>query len=290
MLDARLSHVALGVADIDAARRFYEDHVGLVKIATREDARERLSFGLGAHVLELAAGARIDHFALELPGPAQLEALVDRLDRHGVKTTTVSAGGDHPAALAFSDPDGHRAELHERIDRSGEGLGTGGRKPQRLHHITLSTENVGDLVDFYVSAVVLGCAISDRMGERFAWLRCNREHPTIAIVEGVPGGLDHYCFEVRDWDELKYWWDELSRGDVLVSWGPGRHGPGNNLFIMFDDSDRVHIELWCEMERFWDRNASYPEPRMWTADLRTVNLWGPSPERRRPLQRSAVDN
>ena len=59
---------------------------------------------------------------------------------------------------------------------------------------------------------------------------------------------------------------------------------------MFDDPDGVHIELSCEMERFWDGNASYPEPRMWATDLRTVNLWGPSPEWRRPLQQDAVIN
>jgi catechol 2,3-dioxygenase-like lactoylglutathione lyase family enzyme len=282
MLTAHLSHVALGAADVDVTRRFYTDHVGLAPTAP-----QRLGLGLGAHVLELRPGGGLDHFALELPDQGALDALVARLADAGVATEAVAASDDHPAAVAFVDPDGHRVELHARIDRSGEGLGGGsGRKPVRLHHITLSTGDVPALVAFYVD--VLGFAVSDRMGERFAWLRCNREHHTVAIVEGAPGGLDHYCFEVLDWDDLKRWCDELAAGDVLVSWGPGRHGPGNNLFIMFDDPDGVHIELSCEMERFWDGITTYPAAREWAPELRTVNLWGPAPEWRKPLEREAV--
>jgi catechol 2,3-dioxygenase-like lactoylglutathione lyase family enzyme len=285
MLTAHLSHVALGAADPEVTSRFYEDHAGLARAGTSDAAARRLHLGLGAHVLELHEGAGLHHFALEVPDPAELDALAARLREHGVSTTDVPGSTGHPPAVAFTDPDGHRVELHGRIDRSGEGLAAGaGRKPVRLHHIPLSTPDVPALVDFYVS--VLGFVVSDTMGDRFMWLRCNREHHTVAIVEGPAGGLDHYCFEVLDWDDLKRWCDELAAGDVLVSWGPGRHGPGNNLFIMFDDPDGVHVELSCEMERFWDGGVQYPGPRDWAPEMRTVNLWGPAPDWRRPLERA----
>jgi hypothetical protein len=58
-----------------------------------------------------------------------------------------------------------------------------------------------------------------------------------------------------------------------VQWGPGRHGPGNNLFLFFDDPAGNHVELSAEMERFFDDYAQY-EPRIWNADPATVNLWG----------------
>jgi catechol 2,3-dioxygenase len=45
---------------------------------------------------------------------------------------------------------------------------------------------------------------------------------------------------------------------------------------MFDDPAGVHIELSCEMERFWDERASY-EPRRWEPGPLTINLWGPAP-------------
>ena len=275
MLRARLSHVALGSPDVDRARRFYEDAVGLRPDAEAPDGIVRLGLGLGAHVLELREGDGIDHFALEVSDAAGLAGLERELARRGVATRWVEPGGDHPRALSFTDPDGHRVELHGRIDRSGEGLGDPGRRPVRIHHVTVTTPDVPALEEFYVST--LGFAVSDRMGERFTWLRCNTEHHTLAIVEGPSGGLDHLCFEISCWEDIRTWCDELAARGVAITWGPGRHGPGNNLFVMFDDADGVHVELSCEMERFWDDRVEYPRPREWAEDPRTVNLWGPVP-------------
>jgi catechol 2,3-dioxygenase-like lactoylglutathione lyase family enzyme len=286
MLNAYISHVGLGAADVAGTRRFYEEHAGLARTAATDDGAIRLGLGMGAHVLELRTGAGLHHFGLEVRDEAAREDLLARVRAHGLDVTDVPASEDHPPAAAFNDPDGHLIEVHGRIDRSGEGLSGTGRKPLRLHHVTLSTPDVVSLVEFYVS--VLGFLVSDRMGDRFMWLRCNREHHTVAVVEGPAGGLDHYCFEVEDWEDLKRWSDELAAGDVALSWGPGRHGPGNNLFVMFDDPDGVHVELSCEMERFWDGTVEYGEPREWKPGMRTVNLWGPAPEWRRPLERDAA--
>jgi catechol 2,3-dioxygenase len=283
VLTARLSHVALGVASPEATRRFYEDHVGLRVVEQAAGGLLRMGLGVGAHVLELGPGTGLDHFALELAGDAEIEEVESRLAVHGVETAWVDASDGHPRALRFTDPDGHAIELHGRTGRGGDARGGVGRRPAAIHHITISTEDVPALADFYVS--VLGFRVSDRMAERFIWLRCNHEHHTLAIVEGAAGGLDHYCYEVEDWNELKYWCDELAAGGVRVTWGPGRHGPGNNLFIFFDDLDGARIELSCEMERFWDESVTYGPPREWTSGTRAVNLWGPAPEWRRKLDR-----
>jgi catechol 2,3-dioxygenase len=284
VLSARISHVALGAANLEAAREFYEDHVGLSVVECTDDGAIRMGLGAGAHVLELSQGAGLSHFALELASNADVGKLATRLHDHGIETTWVDASGDHPDALEFTDPDGHRVQLHARTDRSGDARGGNGRRPLAMHHITLSTEDVPALTDFYVSA--LEFRVSDRMEDRFAWLRCNREHHTVAIVEGPAGGIDHYCYEVTDWNELKYWCDQLAAGNVAVTWGPGRHGPGNNLFIFFDDRDGFRIELSCEMERFWDDSVTYGPPRVWTPGTHAVNLWGPAPEWRRQLGRA----
>src|SRR5918994_423469 len=177
MLNARLSHVGLGIADVDATRRFYEDRVGLRLTETTADDRHRLGLGLGAHVLELAPGHGFDHFGLEITGDGEIEALASRLANQRIATEWIEPRGDHPRALSFRDPDGHRVELHGRVDRSGEGR-AGHRRPVRMHHITLSTPDVLALADFYVST--LGFVVSDRMGDVFIWLRCNREHHTVA--------------------------------------------------------------------------------------------------------------
>ena len=284
MLNALLSHLCLGVSDRDATRLFYEDNLGLRVLTSTADVSDRLGLGGSGQVLSLVEGRGLQHFALEVRDDRARQELVERLGADGTHLEPVSADPDHPDAFAFLDPDGHRVEIHARVSTRGADGEYGPRhRPIGLHHITLATKDVPALVDFYVS--VLGFAISDRMGDRFVWMRCNHEHHTVAVVKGEVAGIDHYCFEVRDWNELKVWCDTLAADDVRVRWGPGRHGPGNNLFIMFDDPDDIHIELSCEMERFWDDNATYGAPRNWASEPRTVNLWGPVPEWRTPLER-----
>lgn len=284
MLNAHLSNIALGVANVEAASRFYEDHLGLRWIGETGDGRQRLGLGAGAHVLELCDGVGLDHFSLEVADDAHYEALLARLRGSAVDIATAGCEDAGQPTIRFEDPDGHVIQIQRRGAHRGPAISSGARL-LRLHHVTLTTEDVPALADFYVS--VMGFAVSDRMADKFVWLRCNREHHTVAIVEGAAGGLDHYCYEIADWDALKVWCDELAAGGVTLSWGPGRHGPGNNLFIMFDDADGVHIELSCEMERFWDDRVRYGEPRVWSQDLSTVNLWGPTPEWRAPLRGAA---
>lgn len=280
MLNARLSRISLGVDDLESAARFYEDKVGLHRT---DSGGDRAAFGLGryADVLELRAGQGLDHFGLEV-SDEDYRRLAERLGAAGVECETRQSSVAGTEVLRFRDPDSHAVEIHRRLEPRAAVVTRSRPHLVGLHHVTISTADVPALVEFYTE--VLGFAVSDRMGGKFAWLRCNREHHTLAIVEGEPAGLDHYCYEVSDWEALKVWCDELAVADVPVSWGPGRHGPGNNLFIMFDDVDGVHIELSCEMERFWDDRAEYAAPREWAADLRTVNLWGPTPSWRAPVR------
>jgi catechol 2,3-dioxygenase len=270
-ISANLAHVGLAAPDPEALARFYREVVGLHPLNPSSDAGVRLGLGLGEHVLELSRGSGLDHFALELPDRPAVEALAERLERNGVEATSTESDG---LVVATRDPDGNLIRLRGPVDRSGERIADSGRRPIRVHHVTLGSSQVGAMVEFYTS--VLGFRVSDRMGEVFVWLRSNREHHTVAVVESGTTGLDHYAYEIGGWDELKTWCDELAVRDVPLTWGPGRHGPGNNLFVMFDDPAGNRIELSCEMERYWDDRAEYT-PRTWSPGARTINLWGPAP-------------
>ncbi len=208
MLSAYLSHLALGCRDLSAADRFYREIVGL---SPHEEGPGwlRLGWGRGDHVLELREGLPgLDHFGLEVREPRQLDELAARLERAGVRTTGERPPGAHPPTLTFADPEGHRVEVHGRVDRSGEVVADGGRRPIRLHHLTLVTTAIVDLEDFYCR--VVGFRVSDRMGEIFTWLRCNPEHHTLAAVVGDAPGLDHHAYEVAGWADFKTWGDELA--------------------------------------------------------------------------------
>ena len=271
---ATLSYLGLGVENTTTAASFYRDVVGLSDHETSGDGNLRLGWGAGSHVLEIASGDGLRHYGLELPRDGALDELSDRLSALGVRTETLHIERDRPGGLAFLDLDGHRIEAHGPVNRSAEHSADPGRRPIRIQHLTLASPRVPELAAFYGEA--LGLRISDRLGDSFIWLRANREHHTIAIAEADDAGLDHYAYEVGSWGDLKTWCDELAVRGVPITWGPGRHGPGNNLFVFFDDPDDNRIELSCEMERFWDESAAYP-PRDWRQGPLTVNLWGVTP-------------
>jgi catechol-2,3-dioxygenase len=276
----QLSHIALGSDDVAAAAGFYKRVVGLTAHGTGTEGQERLGWGLGAPVLELhGGGSRLHHFGLEVVDSGELERLRSRIADAGIATDDLAEPG-HPDGFSIEDPEGRLVEFHGPIDRPGERVAEVGWRPRRLQHITLATSSLETLLPFYNE--VLGMRISDRMGDVFTWLRCGTEHHTIAIVaSGTPLLLDHFSFDLNCWEDFKAWCDRLSELGVPVAWGPGRHGPGNNLFLMFDDADGYHVELSSEMERYFDDVAEYSQ-RQWAPETASVNLWGGVPSWRAP--------
>tara|TARA_S200000501_G_C20423051_1_gene568842 strand:- start:399 stop:593 length:195 start_codon:yes stop_codon:yes gene_type:complete len=57
--------------------------------------------------------------------------------------------------------------------------------------------------------------------------------------------------------------------NIELMWGPGRHGPGNNLFVFVEDPDGNWIEISAELEVIHDRPS-----KDWPQEERTLNLWG----------------
>jgi catechol 2,3-dioxygenase-like lactoylglutathione lyase family enzyme len=259
------SYLALRVPDVAAARAFYTRIVGLRVHAELGGGGARLGWGAGHHVLDLLPGERgLEHLAFELAAPGLLDEVAGAL---GAEPRDL----DGVRGIETKDPDGNHIRLHEVIDRAGEHLGDGARRPIRYQHATLGTSDLEAMLAFYTER--LGFRLSDMMGDEFGWLRSSADHHTLGVVRSGRHGLDHFSFDVSGWGDLLTWCDRLSAQGVDVTWGPGRHGPGNNLFIMFDDPAGNHIELSAEMEQFHDDHVEHPV-RHWRPVPRSINLWG----------------
>ena len=258
-----LAHVALRTPDVGACAAFYTDVVGLCAAPADADGRVRLGWGSGHHAVELVPGpAGLDHVAFAVGDGGGARGVVERAGLDAA---------ERGAALVVTDPDGNAVHLLDPVDRAGEHTADPGRRPVRVQHVTFSTAALEPMVEFYLR---LGFRLTDRMGEVFAWMRSETEHHSVAVVQtGRSGGLDHYSFDLDGWADFKVWADRLTDLGVPVAWGPGRHGPGNNLFLFLDDPDGNHVELSAEMERFFDERAVYPT-RTWEDGPGTVNLWG----------------
>jgi hypothetical protein len=69
---------------------------------------------------------------------------------------------------------------------------------------------------------------------------------------------------IRDWS------DHFASIRVPVQWGPGRHRPGNNLFVFVHDPDGNWIEISAELE-----SVTHDRPvGNWPHEERTLNTWG----------------
>lgn len=147
------------------------------------------------------------------------------------------------------------------------------QRPARLQHVVFQTTAIQPLVDFYVGKV--GFTISDRVlnddGSLAAFfIRSDHEHHSLAFFVGSKNELDHHAYETTCWNDIRDWGDWFGRARIPMFWGPGRHGPGNNLFFMVRDADGNKLELSAELETF----APDQPPRVWPNTEYTLNYWG----------------
>jgi catechol 2,3-dioxygenase len=173
-------------------------------------------------------------------------------------------------AFAVKDPDGNvMAFGHAPEDKPMKGL----RGP--LQHVTFATQDIGRFEKFYTEK--LGFAVSDyvvRESDRkvmTVFMRSNHEHHTLGVFFQHRTGVDHHSYEAGEWGVMKDWCDRIGDRHIKLDWGPGRHGPGNNLFSFITDPDGNWIEISAELEVVYDRPA-----RTWKHEERTLNLWGAS--------------
>lgn len=141
-----------------------------------------------------------------------------------------------------------------------------------LQHVTVASTDLKAMEEFYVDT--LGFALSDRVRDENGrvttfFVRSNHEHHTVGVFLKDTAGLDHHSYEAGEWDTIRDWADSLAAHRVPIVWGPGRHGPGNNLFIFIKDPDGNMIEISAEIEVIRDRPVVE-----WKHEPYTLNMWG----------------
>jgi len=65
------------------------------------------------------------------------------------------------------------------------------------------------------------------------FVRCDRVHHAIAYAQAGDSLLNHIAFEMTDIDAVMRGIGRLKDAGFETFWGPGRHGPGNNVFAYF---------------------------------------------------------
>ncbi len=264
---AYLHHIRLLSPDPERLARFYGSAMNMQ--VHRQANGDFLCSGPGRRLL-IGPGHRnvLGHGAFAVRDREALESIRERAGGAGLKINSPCPGLFGAEAFSVNDPDDNAILFGlsaEPIDRK-----PGLKGP--IQHLTLATRDVDAIEEFYAGK--LGFAVSDRVkndagATMTCFMRSNHEHHSLACFYQDRQGIDHHSYEAGDWNTIRDWCDHLAELDVQLMWGPGRHGPGNNLFIFIVDPDGNWIEISAELEVVHDRPT-----QTWRHEERTLNKWG----------------
>ena len=271
----KVGHVGLKVSDLSQHGEFYTDTWGLGLTEQDKDTLYLRAQEPEHHIVSLhEAGERgrnpVDHVGLQVRERDDLERAAEELAKRGLEIVTPPGPASEPGfsrAMRFRDPGGQVIELYTEPERVADDYGDRVVKPTKLSHVVLFVPDIDAAADLYSN--VLGFRQIDWNGHWMCFLNCSSDHHSLALVAGSDARLNHVAFEVRDWMDVAKGVYNLGEKGVARVWGPGRHGPGNNVFSYFWDLDRNVIEYTCEIQQVDD---SYV-PRVWDPPEGQPDWW-----------------
>lgn len=265
---ATLHHLRYDSPAPDAMVRFYRDGLGLAA-EKLPDGTWLLSGRQRRLILGPAEAADQPWGAFAFPNQGRLDDFRDWVQAKGVNVQPKPSPLFGEGAFRIDDPDGRGLVFGVPLEAD-----TGGADPLpgRLQHYVVATTQLDTLTEYYRDT--LGFVISDivREGDEptAVFFRSDPEHHSFAAFRAPEGRPDHHSYEATSWDDIRDWADHFAGLEADIFWGPGRHGPGNNLFIMVEDPDGNKVEISAEIERM-HRHMPHRE---WAHEERTLNLWG----------------
>jgi len=265
--DAELDHLTFESPDPEMLARFHADAMDMEVSTTGEDCWQCI--GPARRLMFISGEARkLSYASFRLRDEAGLRLLLKRALANGVAVKENLSPWLTGEAFSVVDPDGNNIcfGLAQAEENHGNGLSG------RLQHLTFATFRPDELFAFYRDKLCF--RVTDRVFDNEGnltgfFVSSSFEHHTIAGFKANRQGVDHHAHEADDWNTIRDWCDRFAAGKIDVVWGPGRHGPGNNLFAFIEDPDGNMIEVSTEIENVHDRPA-----KDWKQEARTLNLWG----------------
>jgi len=146
----------------------------------------------------------------------------------------------------------------------------GGDLPVKLTHVVFNSadaEATGHAVED-----VLGFRVSDRT-KGMVFVRCNDSHHSTAFARAGFSSLNHIAFEMADIDAVMRGIGRLRDSMLAPAWGPGRHGPGANVYAYYIAPFGPVIEFSTAVEKVPD-DYKVGTPEEWTWPPNRIDQWG----------------
>jgi catechol 2,3-dioxygenase-like lactoylglutathione lyase family enzyme len=144
--------------------------------------------------------------------------------------------------------------------------------PDHLGHMGVYTPNIEEMAEFYKR---LGFTVSDVIKGAGIFVRApgSINHHNLLIARRPAGGMQHLSFRVADIDELGVGMTQLMMKGWKRLWGPGRHRPGSDMFVFFQNPAGATIEYHCDEDFIVD--VAKWTPREF--EPRGISHWGGPP-------------
>jgi catechol 2,3-dioxygenase-like lactoylglutathione lyase family enzyme len=262
----RLRSVELEIADVAQAADFLERVWGLSPAGSSGATRFFRGTGDHPYILSLTRAATPAVGAITFSGSAEEIETVGR--RNGSPRLV---GFDVPGGGEGFEVRGPEAQNYRFIIETARPAALDERdKPIQLTHAVLNTVDQEAAERFAVEK--LGFVVSDRTAH-MRFLRCNRKHHCVAYAKSGSASLNHIAFEMKDVDAVMRGIARLREAGFEAVWGPGRHGPGNNVFGYFIAPYGGVIEYTAEVSEVGeDYKVGGPEDWKWPPGR--IDHWG----------------
>ncbi len=271
-----LRGMLLETPDLPASARFYAHVWGLLPVGD-QTAPTRYFRGQGGEpwVLGLVAGQqrRLRCLRLAVASPTDVDALHANLQRDGVPVQSTPRMLDGHGAyygFAFTDPDERLVEVSS-CTAAADPVPASPATPARASHVVLNSPQARAIAEFYVRH--LGFQISDWYEkDAIVFLRCNDDHHCLGIGQGSNAALNHMAFLLDDAAAVQGASARAAERGAPAVWGPGRHGPGGNVFSYFHDPAGFVVEYTAELIQI-PAGASW-RAKEWQRTPQNANTWG----------------
>lgn len=144
--------------------------------------------------------------------------------------------------------------------------------PVKLTHVVFNAEDAERTADIVED--VLNFRVSDRT-KGMVFVRCNDSHHSTAFARAGFSSLNHIAFEMQDTDAVMRGVGRLRDHNRAPSWGPGRHGPGDNVFAYYIAPFGAVVEFSTAVEKVPD-DYKVGAPEDWTWPENRIDQWGMS--------------
>ena len=239
-----LRSVDLTVTDLAGACDFFTRVWHLEETAAQDGIIYFRAGGPYFHVLSLRRGTEtaLVRVGLQAQNREAVGQAFDRIRAHGLPTDGAPRALSTPAGgygFGFRDPEGRNFALVCEVADHAMSAASPDR-PTRLSHVNLNCRD-NDATFGFMSRV-LGFGLSDQT-RQFRFVRCNTDHHALVLGFNDNCFLNHIAFEMPDLDGVMRGIGRMRDHGYPVEWGPGRHGPGNNVFAYFCGPEEMPLEI-----------------------------------------------